>query len=39
VGGYAIIKKKAKYRVDGTYFLKTSFVTFPLKAKLTEKEM
>ena len=35
----AIINKKAKYRVDGTYFLKTSFGTFPLKAKLTEKEM
>jgi len=35
----AIIKKKAKYRVDGTYFLDTKFGTIPIKAKLTEKEM
>ncbi len=35
----SIIKKKAKYRVDGTYYIETSFGTFPIKAKLAEKEM
>jgi len=35
----SIIKKKAKYRVDGTYYIETSLGTFPLKAKLAEKEM
>jgi hypothetical protein len=35
----SIVKKKAKYRVDGTYFIETSIGTFPLKAKLAEKEM
>ena len=35
----SIIKRKAIYRVDGTYYLVTSIGTFPLKAKLAEKEM
>mgnify|MGYP006116836915 CR=1 len=35
----SIIKKKAKYRVDGTYYIETSIGTFQLKAKLAEKEM
>ena len=35
----SIIKRKAKYRMDGTYYLETSIGTFPLKAKLAEKEM
>lgn len=35
----SIIKKKAKYRVDGTYFIETTFGTFPVKVKLAEKEM
>ena len=34
-----IIKKKAKYRIDGTYFLDTQFGNFPIKAKLVEKEL
>ena len=34
-----IIKKKAKYRIDGTYFLDTQFGNFPIKAKLVEKEI
>jgi len=34
----AIIKQKAVYRVDGTYYLKTKIGTFKLKAKLIEKE-
>lgn len=35
----AIVNKKAKYRIDGTYFLDTQIGTFPIKATLTEKEM
>ncbi|MDP6339561.1 MAG: LEA type 2 family protein [Candidatus Marinimicrobia bacterium] len=35
----AIIKKKAKYRLDGTYFLDTKFGTIPIKVKLMEKVM
>ena len=35
----AIMKRKAKYQIDGTYYIDTKFGTFPLKAKLAEKEM
>ena len=35
----AIIKRKAKYQIDGTYYIDTKFGIFPLKAKLAEKEM
>ena len=35
----AIMKRKAKYQIDGTYYIDTEFGTFPLKAKLAEKEM
>ncbi|MBD31282.1 MAG: hypothetical protein CMG44_03700 [Candidatus Marinimicrobia bacterium] len=35
----AIVKRKAKYQIDGTYYIDTKFGTFPLKAKLAEKEM
>ena len=35
----AIINKKAKYRIDGTYFLDTPVGIFPIKVTLTEKEM
>ena len=35
----AIRNKKAKYQIDGTYYLKTKIGTIPLKAKLAEKEM
>ena len=35
----AIMKRKAKYQIDGTYYIDTKFATFPLKAKLAEKEM
>ena len=35
----AIMKRKAKYQIDGTYYIDTKFGTFPLKARLAEKEM
>ena len=35
----AIIKKKAKYQIDGTYHLDTQFGNFKLKAKLVEREI
>lgn len=35
----AIAKKKAKYQIDGTYYIKSKFGTVALKAKLAEKEM
>ena len=35
----AIRNKKAKYQIDGTYYLKTKVGTIPLKVKLAEKEM
>ena len=35
----AIRNKKAKYQIDGTYYLKTKIGTIPLKVKLAEKEM
>ena len=35
----AIRNKKAKYQIDGTYYLKTKIGTIHLKAKLAEKEM
>jgi len=35
----SIIKKKAVYRVDGTYFVNTKYGIFPFKAKLVEKEV
>jgi len=35
----AIIKKKATYSVNGTYYLETPFGVYPIKATLTEKKM
>ena len=35
----AIMKRKAKYQIDGTYYIDTKFGTFSLKTKLAEKEM
>ncbi len=36
---YKIIKKKVNYKITGTYFLKTSIGTFPLKINLMEKNI
>ena len=33
----SILKKKAVYRLDGTYFVDSKFGTFPFKATLIEK--
>lgn len=38
-GFNSILKKKAVYRVDGTYFIDSKFGTFSFKAKLVEKEL
>lgn len=35
----AVVKKKAKYRIDGTYYLDTPWGEFPIKSILAEKEM
>ena len=36
---YKIIKRKVNYKITGTYFLKTSIGTFPLKTNLMEKNI
>ena len=36
---YNIIKKRVNYKITGTYFVKTSFGTFPLKINLMEKNI